>query len=42
MAESLLLTVVKRNRDPGPSIETRLWSNGIVVDFDVPLFADAQ
>jgi hypothetical protein len=28
--------------DPGPSIETRLWSNGIVVDFDVPLFADAQ
>jgi len=28
--------------DPGPSIETRLWSNGIVIDFDVPLFADAQ
>jgi len=26
--------------DPGPSIETRLWSNGIVIDFDVPLFAD--
>ena len=28
--------------DPGPGIETRLWSNGIVIDFDVPLFADAQ
>jgi hypothetical protein len=28
--------------DPGPSIETRLWSNGIVIDFDVPLFADSQ
>jgi hypothetical protein len=23
-----------------PSIEQRLWSNGIVIDFDVPLFAD--
>jgi len=23
-----------------PSVEQRLWSNGIVIDFDVPLFAD--
>lgn len=26
--------------DLGPSVEQRLWSNGIVIDFDVPLFAD--
>ena len=23
-----------------PSVEQRLWSNGVVIDFDVPLFAD--
>jgi len=28
--------------DPGPGIETRLSSNGIVIDLDVPLFADGQ
>lgn len=28
--------------DFGPSIETRLWSNGIVIDFDVLLFADSN
>jgi hypothetical protein len=26
--------------DLGPSVEQRIWSNGIVIDFDVPLFAD--
>jgi hypothetical protein len=28
-------------RDGGEP-EARLWSNGIVIDLDVPLFADAQ
>ena len=23
-----------------PSVEQRLWANGVVIDFDVPLFAD--
>lgn len=26
--------------DLGPSVEQRLWANGVVIDFDVPLFAD--
>ena len=26
--------------DTGPSVEQRIWSNGVTIDFDVPLFAD--
>jgi hypothetical protein len=26
--------------DAGPSVEQRVWGNGIEIDFDVPLFAD--
>ena len=26
--------------DTGPSVEQRIWGNGIEIDFDVPLFAD--
>jgi hypothetical protein len=26
--------------DTGPSVEQRIWGNGVVIDFDVPLFAD--
>jgi len=28
--------------DFGPEIEQRLWANGVVVDFDLPLFNDAN